>query len=302
MSFRGISMLAALAFGALLDLYVALRPDPPPIDKTVMAAAVEKMKAAAQPGDLLVHSPLFSMQELDALGTIPAKPDVPSPAITASRRVVVLDRTDHPMRGLGRPSAVIEVPESKGALSIEVFEPSGPREAVLYDHAQRITAQTMRVERPPGSVISRCNIARSDGGFACPQLEEWLHIAQVALLIDGHEASCVWAHPTAGGVIVHEIPALPDPPAKAHYVMTLKAGLSDDAVRMTADGTPVKTDIVQNGTTKGSVTVPNRIGWQEVTVDVEPGRPIELRITSPRDGRRHHCLNVEVKQVEGSRP
>ena len=59
-------------------------------------------------------------------------------------------------------------------------------------------------------------------------------------------------------------------------------------------GAPVTTDILQGGLQKGKVTVPNRIGWYEAKVEIAPDAPIELRITTPRDGRRHHCINAKV--------
>jgi hypothetical protein len=289
----------AVFLGAALDLFVALRPNPEPISAEVMTAAAEKMKQAMRPGDTPVHSPLFSMAELSKLDpAIAAKPDVPTQSIRASRRIVVLDRTDHPIRGLGSAAEVIAVPESKGALEVLVFEPQGPREAVLYELVQRIRPETMRVERPAGTVTAHCTMPRPEGGFGCPGEPDWLYVAPRMLGIEGHEVSCVWAHPTTAGVIVLEIPAQAPLPEGARYVLTIRAGLTDDAVRQTADGAPVRTDVVQNGESKGALVVPNRIGWQETTVGVDPGTPIELRVTTPKDGRRHHCINAELKQID----
>lgn len=290
----GWALLLLAAAG--VDLGVALRPDLPEVSPEGMQSAAAALRAAQQPGDVIVHSPLFSIRELAALGDLPARPDLPAPEVRQVRRVIVLDRRDVPMGGLGTPAEVRPVPGTAEAVVLQIFEPAGPREAVLWSLIERLGPETLRVERPGAGPVA-CSAPRVEGGFACPGEPEWLHVERRHLTVGGHEESCVWAHPTNGGAMVFAIPA-PTAPAPGHrLVLDLRAGLTDDAVRMTPDGAEVRTEVVQGGRVLGAVTVPNRVGWVEDKVDVAPGAPIELRVTTPRDGRRHHCVNADIKEL-----
>jgi hypothetical protein len=293
---RGTIAAAFVAICALADLRVALRPEARPIPEDVMRSAVDKLKAASKPGDIVVHSPLLRVEELAALGNLHASPQLPPPEWLNSRRIVLLDRRDQRMHGFGSPTEVIDLPQSNGLLEIDVFEPTGGAEVPLFSLRTGFSSSTMRVERQER--VTRCDAPRTDGGFGCPGEPEWLYIQAKSQVVDGQDTPCTWAHPTNGGTIVFEIPALPAPRAGRRLVVSLSGALSDDAVRNTGDGANVRTDVVQSGQTKGTVVVPNRIGWQRGSFNVEPGLPIELRVTTPRDGRRHHCVNAEVLEID----
>jgi hypothetical protein len=290
---------ALVAIAAFADLRVALRPEPSRIPDEVMHRAVDRLKSAAKPGDVIVHSPLFRVEELAALGTMHASPHLPPPEWIKSRRVLVLDRRDQRMHGFGSPSEVLEVPESSGLLEIDVYVPAGGVDVVLFQLRGAISPSTMDVIRGTNAV--HCTVPRPDGGFACPGEPEWLYVQAKSQVVEGQDTPCIWAHPTNNGIIMLQIPAQPAPQPGRRLVLSVSAALSDDAVRMTGDGAPVRTDVVENGQTMGTLVVPNQMGWQRATVNVDPGQPIELRVTTLRDGRRHHCLNAEIIEIDASK-
>jgi hypothetical protein len=287
------SVLAASALALALDLRVAIRGNPAPSTSEALTRAREWVRAHAQPGDLLVHSPLFSLRELKGLGDLAAKPDLPLPELRANRRVVVIDRDRQPMGGLGRPALVEEIGDG---VEIRIYAPVGSAQGLRFDLATAVDRAEMTVERPSGTVVARCDAKRAEGGLACPGQPEWLYLAPRVLTIEGKNATCVWAHPTNGGVIGIEIPGQA-PAGPGHKLMLSLAGaLTDDAAAGTPDGAPVRTEILQDGAIKGAIEVPNRIGWVRANVEIAPDRSVQLRVTTPRDGRRHHCLNAQIEE------
>jgi hypothetical protein len=291
------ALVLALCAAALLDLRVAVRGDPSPVGAETLGRAREHLLRAMQPGDLVVHSPLFGMRELAGLADLAAKPDLPTPEARRNRRVWVIDRADTPLSGLGKAAEVVPIEGSVVLLRYDA-PPAGALEGGRFELVDRLDRVEMRVERPMGTVTSRCRAPRSDGGRACPGEPEWLYIAPRALTIDRKSATCVWAHPTTGGAIVFELPGPPLPAPKKRLRLDVHAALTDDAASGTPDGAPVTTEIMQGGAALGAVTVQNRIGWFNASIFVAPEKPIELRVTTARDGRRHHCLNAEISEVD----
>lgn len=295
---RGALLATFVVLAAALDLRVALRGNGDPLSAEAMREARAVVQRAAKPGDLVVHSPLFRMSELKELGDLSATPSVPSPKLRETRRIVAIDRTDYPIGGLGTPSSVVPIAASDGRIEVRIYEPKGDVDVPLYSLKDAILATTMRVER--GAHTSPCTAPRGEGGYACPGEPEWLYVARRTLHIEGEDVDCVWAHPTTNpspGVIVLTIPAQPVSPEGRRLVLEVAGAFNDDAVKQTADGASVRTDIVQGGASRGTLTVPNRIGWQRVRVNVEANQPIELKVSAASDGRRHHCLNAELVEV-----
>lgn len=289
-------VIAAVIVGvaALADLWVTLRPGLDPIAADAMSEARTKVLAEQKPGDRIVHSPLFTVRELAPLGDLRATPDLPPEDIRGSRRILLIDREDAPMGGFASPSREVDLP---GALVLRIYEPTGDGTASLYALMSAFDANTLSIERPRGRVVSQCTEPRAEGGFQCPGQPEWLYVAQRSLRIDGKSRSCLWAHPTNGGAVVFTIPAQPAPPPGRSLSLTLGAGLADDAVTGTPDGAPVTLEIEQTARGLGRVTVPNRVGWYETTAAIGGGAPVRIVITTPRDGRRHLCLDAKVDEV-----
>lgn len=293
MTIRGpaLALTALVAGAAALDLQVGLRPELAPISDEEMRAAAEALEAARAPGDVIVHSPLFGVTELKALGDLRARPDVPRPAQLASRRVLVLDRSDVRMSIPARPESVERI---TAHLELRLYTPDASAEAPVYDLLTELGPASMHVERPRGQVSARCRQRRPEGGYACPGEADWLYAAPRSLRIGGEQAQCVWAHPTTGGAIVFTLPA-PEPPAPGRdLVLELAGGMTDDAVSQTPGGAPVYIDVSQGGEKLGRLTVPNRVGWHRLELGLEPGAQVVLTITTPRDGRRHHCIDARI--------
>lgn len=293
---RGSLIAGAIVVVALLDLYVAARGNPDALPEEAMWAARDAIKAAEQPGDILVHSPLFRMTELQALGDLRTTPTLPKPELFRSRRVLLIDRTDHPVYLPYSAKTEQPIEKTNGQLQLRIYEPEGNIDVPLYSLYNGITPSTMRVERN-NAVTSRCTASRAEGGYSCPGEPEWLYVAQRTLRIDNKDATCVWTHPTTGGTIVFELPAQTAPPAGKKLLLELSGGFNDDAVKTTSDGAAVRTDILQKGASKGAITVPNRIGFVTTRVNIEPNAPVELRTTTPHDGRRHYCVNAEILEL-----
>jgi len=74
--------------------------------------------------------------------------------------------------------------------------------------------------------------------------------------------------------------------------------MDDSAVSGTPDGASVLTEIRQGTEAIGRMVLKNRLGWERSTVSIRPDEPIDLVITTARDGRRHHCINASVREVE----
>jgi len=295
LSARTLPLLAGLAICLALDLRVALRGEPEPADEARMRAARALIEGERKSGDLLVHSPLLSVRELAVLGDLPIGPGLPSPELLSSRRILVLDDAATPMYGFEEIEKV-EIEEGAGRdLVLRIVERKIDGEVALFDLASDLDRARMRIERG-GRITSECSAPRSEGGKACPGEAEWLYLAPRTLAIAGQSGTCVWAHPTTGGTIVIELPAQPEPPAGRALRIEVSAGLADDAVRTTPDGAEVRTAIVQGGAMRAAVVVPNRIGWFRASSEIAPNQPIELQVTTDRDGRRHHCLNARITE------
>lgn len=299
----GVALAAvAVATAAVIDLATVLRPGLEPVPSEAIAAARAVIDARREPGTVVMHSPLFGVEELKALGDLPARPDLPDQATRSRRRVIVLDHEAAPVRGLGRASERLEVSGGSG-LSAPVFvavhEPGagdGGR-LVLFDLRDGLGPETLLIERPPGRVSARCRAPRAEGGFRCPGEPEWLYAATRRIRISGVDAECTWAHPTTGGVVVLEIPAVPEPSPGHELVLELAAGLSDDAVRTTQNGAAVTTRVRQSGRVIGEVVRTNALGFARARLPVEPGAPLRLEVTTPHDGARHHCLEAVIAEV-----
>lgn len=283
-------LLLLLALG--LDLRVALRPEPAPIPAEEMTSLVTALQALRRPGDVVVHSPLFRVSELAALGELVAKPDRPSDEVQRARRVIVLDRSERRMGGLeGRLTQTVAV----GArLELRVYEPTGGAEPLVFDLFEQYRLARMWIERPPGTRTALCDRPRPEGGLSCPGEPDWLYLAPRTLRVSGASADCVWAHPTTGGVVVIELP-LESVPEGRRLSLVLEGALDDSAVG--GDGVPVENAVVQGGRELGRVVVPNRTGWYRGSFELAPGAPVEIRITAAHDGRRHHCLRAKIQEL-----
>jgi hypothetical protein len=289
---RGSLIAGAIIVVAALDTFVAARGNSDELSKEEMSRAREAIEKIEKPGDILVHSPLFRMTELQSLGDVPSTPTIPKPEMFRSRRIILIDRTAHPIY----LSQVVKETIALGELQLRVYEPDGSIDLPLYSLYNGITPSTMRVERN-NTITSRCTATRAEGGYSCPGEPEWLYVAQRTLKIDNQDATCVWAHPTSSGAIVFEIPAQTPPPAGRRLVLEVSGGFNDDAVKTTSDGAAVRTEILQNGANKGSILVPNRVGFVSTRVNIAPNAPVELKTTTPHDGRRHYCLNAELLEL-----
>lgn len=262
-----------------------------------MAAARAALEAERRSGDLIVHSPLLSMRALAGLGDVAASPALPVEALRASRRVLVLDVPEQPMHGFGDPTTVTVIAGSPRSLVLASYAPTGGAQVTLFDLYTDIAGAQMQVERPAGTVSSHCTKPRAEGGRSCPGEPEWLYIGQRALVIEGKSAACVWAHPTTGGVIVFELPALPAPPEGKVLRLSFEAALADDAATGTPDGASVETEVMQGGASLGTFSVPNRVGWVRRQLTIAADAQVSLRVSTARDGRRHHCLNARIEEV-----
>lgn len=288
---RLVLMLVAVILALIADLIVSLRGDRALVSAATMSAAKSKVQGLRTSGNVVVHSPLFSVSELSALGDLDAKPDLPAKDLLRSRRILLIDLEEAPMYGFGREAERHEIGEG---VVLRVFEPSSEQPLTLFDLVGDLDRVELRIERPRGNVSSRCTARRAEGGRACPGEADWLYLAPRSLVIEGKNASCVWAHPTTGGDVIMTLPPLPEPAEGRRLLLELSSGLTDDAVRQTPDGASVRTDVEQDGKIRGGVTLVNRIGWAKTEVPLEPKKPTDLRISTPSDGRRHHCLMGRV--------
>ena len=290
----GVSAVVLIAAGA--DIWTVARGNRTPISAATMQRAADRIAALQQPGDLVVFSPLLTAAELAPLGEPDGRPDRPKAVLRRRRRALVLDFESWPMYGLGRPAQQEAVGEG---LVLRTYPPTGGEAGAVWDLSTDLTAETMWVERSERRTA--CPVSRSEGGYRCPGEAEWLYIAPRVLRIGGSDKSCVWAHPTTGGTIVLRVPAMAAPPPGHTLQLRIEAGIADDAVRSAPNGAAVTTEVVapDDGRSLGKLRVPNRIGWREETLQIEAGRPLELRVTTARDGARHHCVRAVITEVEG---
>ena len=196
---------AVVSVAAAADIWVAVRPSRPIVSQATMVEAARQIAEEAKPGDLVVHSPLLTVEELAGLGELSARPDLPLPVQRARRRVLALDFAATPMFGLGRPSTeqVLE-----DGLVLRIYPPTGEALGALWRLSDNLRPTTMRVERQGRS--RRCDHPRAEGGFGCPTGEpDWLYAATRVLRVGRQDRECVWAHPTTGGTVVLTVPPLP---------------------------------------------------------------------------------------------
>ena len=287
----GVALLVAL----LADARVALRGNDSKASAESLESALKLIKEHKKPGNLVVHSPLLSPSELSFLGSVSASPALPSARLRASRRILLLDVASAPMHGFSSPESRFLI-DGPRPLVLKIFEPTNEASGSLFDLYTDIERAKMRIERPAGKVVSECTRTRAQGGRGCPGEADWLHLDRRELVIDGKKQTCVWAHPTTGGVIVFELPAMDIPAPGASLWLKVSAGLTDDSVKSTPDGAHVDTVIKQKNKILGRIRTPNRVGIYDRSVAIEGGEKTTLRIISPKDGRRHHYINASIEE------
>lgn len=280
-----------------MDAYVALRPNSSKAAPTTIQSALTLIKNHQKPGDIVVHSPLLSPSELGYLGDLDASPALPAARVRHSRRIVVLDHVSAEMYGFGTPSEIHPVDDGS-QLVVKIYEPDQTKVGAVFDLYTDITAVQMSVERPAGRTVSKCTSKRAAGGRSCPGQPDWLYLDRRQLVIGSQTRECVWAHPTNNGVIVLTIPPLSGPAGEKSLKLVVKSGLTDDAVRTTSDGANVVTEIRQQEKVLSKLVAPNRVGLVEKSVKISTGSAVQLRVTSPKDGRRHHCIMASVEVIQ----
>ncbi len=268
----------AMLSGAFVDAWVGLRPAPPPVHPANLQAALQKLQSERRPADVVVHSPLFEPALLGFLD------EEVSPAPARRGRQWVLDDARQPMFVPGQERARTRF----GDVLLRLVESSAVEGGPGFDLRRDLRADTLRLEDARGEVVTRCRVPRSQGGFACPGQPEWVYAAPTEVTIRGAPKDCVWAHPRQGLTLVFELPA-PTEPSQ----LRLGAGLSDGATTM-AGGAPVELELRQ-GERLGRLRVPNRRGWREKTLPIEPGAPVEIRIQTKHDGMRHLCIDARTQ-------
>lgn len=293
-SFGAATILIVVSVLWLMDAYVALRPNSSKVPAAAMRSALKIIEENKKPGDIVVHSPLFSPSELAPLGKLDASPALPSARLRRSRRILVIDHNDAEMYGFGAPKHSYRI-ENSSDLLVKIYEPDASTTGPVFDLYTDIKRVKMSVEKPVGKLVSNCTAPRASGGRSCPGQPDWLYLDRRQLIISGQAQECVWAHPTNNGVIVLTIPPLEDYASTKSLKLTVRTGLTDDAVRTTSDGASVVTEIHQDNRVLAKVTAPNRIGLVEKTVGIKMGQAVQLRVTSAKDGRRHHCIMASVE-------
>lgn len=272
----------AVVVGGLLDGWIGIRPALSPVHSEDIARAEAWLQDHATPSDRLVHSPLFAPESLRAFGDRAIGPSVPS----TGRRWLVVDDVRAPMLV---PEVERERIEVSGPVIIRIFTPDAALGSdAPFDLERDLGPGVARVEQ--GSRNFSCDQPRLPAGFQCKGQKEWVYVAPVSLTIGGRERQCVWAHPVAGKALVFELPAV------AADRIVLGAGLSDSATSA-SDGATVRVEARQGARSLGAVVVPNRKGWREQTLEIASNEAVELRITAPRDGMRHLCIDATLEEA-----
>ncbi|MBI2373897.1 MAG: hypothetical protein HYV07_07860 [Deltaproteobacteria bacterium] len=281
------ALLALAVIGAVVDVYTAVRPLPR-LEAPELDAARIALQATRKTGDVVIVSPLLAMSELARLGAQPMSPAVPAPEVFASRRVLVVDFASPRMSLPGEATRQEPLGER---LVLRIFEPSGAGKLVVFDLYSDLEKARMSVARE--GRVTPCVQPRSEGGRGCAPEPEWLYLARRSLDVEGRAAECVWAHPTTGGQIRIELPLVPAPPPTRKLFLELDAALTDDAAT-TPDGAVVTTAVEEANRILGAVTVPNQRGWRRSRFALAGDLPVLLEVATPRDGRRHHCINARI--------
>ena len=290
-----LAMTLIVVMAAMVDIWVGGRPEPRSIPSEAMVKAVDQLKSLHRPGTLVVHSPLFTISELEALKSLAAGPALPSASEFKARRILLLDRADAPMRGFPKETESIDL---GSLLVIRVFEPSWQDgQIVMYDLMDAFDASTLVIKDQKGDIVSRCTTNRSPSGYMCPGQPGWLYIAKENLVIGGESRLCVWAHPKSDKKVAFNLPAISQPQEGARLELSLFGGLADSAVSSESHGAAVMTRVIQEDVVRGSLMVRNQKGMQKQVMDIAAGQPTEIEVTTRNDSRRHHCINVVISGV-----
>lgn len=272
----------ALFGAAFIDVWAPLDP-PPGADEVDVRAAANFVEARRPSEDVLVHSPLLGAAARRGLGSLSASPDHPR---QDSGPAWIIDHRVAPMGGLNAPerwrSGDVIVRRMEGAMG----EDAGP---VRSDLLHSIRPDTMRLQHGVRTIA--CRRPRPDGGYGCPGAPDWVHVGPAQFRVAGQSVRCVWAHPQTGRVVRLRLP----PPPSGTVALVVRAALDDGAVTGTPDGAAVRTVVKQGFETLAVLRVPNQKGWVRRRIPFSSrGRAeaVELEVTSVRDGRRHHCVDV----------
>lgn len=281
-------VLAVVGGLSLLETWVAVRPGLRPISREAVEEALVVLHREAPRGAELVHSPLLGFPEIKGLGGGLIRPDVSDVGRQRKRAVVVLDRSDVPLRLMGKPDRVIPVGE---AVHIALYLGKDSGELILFDLGQ---LSSVDVSISHGS-ISFCNKPRPGGGWDCPGHPEWMYVAPRRLQIEGQTELCVWAHPPKAGTLNLDLPPVGTSSVGSFTKLTVRSALDDGAVKTVA-GATVVTSVVQGGLHLGRLVRSNHRGWVEQTYAIDPTQTIRLSVSAESDGARHHCLSAQVSE------
>lgn len=99
---------------------------------------------------------------------------------------------------------------------------------------------------------------------------------------------CLFLHPPREGALRLLLPALPG------RRVVIGAGFASSVAALDPDGAPVELALLVDGRARGSIELrPGDERWHRVELALPFGEgPLELRLSSPRDARRHVCAEV----------
>lgn len=127
----------------------------------------------------------------------------------------------------------------------------------------------------------------------------WNRVGPETITIQGQPETCMWLHPSDEGELVIHWPALAAP-----ATLEGRIGLSDQAAQ-TPGGAAIQFTVEVNGELALKRTHPNKGGWSAIrapvpAIDGEPQASLTLRVSAPRTGRRHFCMDARVTPQEAA--
>lgn len=129
---------------------------------------------------------------------------------------------------------------------------------------------------------------RFDGeGLRCPG-GPWMRLQTGEHEVERKGRRCVFLHPPREGALRLVLPAMPG------RRVVVGVGFASSVAALDPEGAPVELALLVDGRARGSIELrPGDERWHRVELDLPAGEgPLELRLSSPRDARRHLCAEV----------
>jgi hypothetical protein len=291
-----ILLAIAVAALALTESAVAIvRRLRGPVPDADWRAAADLIRAAFQPGDLIVFAPAW----VDPVGRQFFGDLIPVEMAARADDDRYARIWEVSIRGARSPEVAgwtLAASDERGRVRLRRYDRPGPPATVLYDVTSQFPSLRVTTATPDGANEQTCPETPTPGGPAVPAraCAPNVLVQPRVLEIDYQPRRGILAPAIAGRVVRVEAANVPLGGELVGYV-----GLHDFNMRKYADG-PVDFAVFIDGKERTRFTYRQSENWRKFVIDTKadagPGHTLRFEISSPQPDRRTFGFHAEVRK------